>query len=170
MKIFSVVGVSNSGKNGIIKHCMKTLISMKETEVVYFSSNRNKDSSKTGIISFIDKSIEEGLVTDRNIKILVISIANKIIGLTTYGDSFKDIELALIKAQEKAVNKTGNELDYFVCARHKKNNIRNEFHGKCKKLDEIMTIKSVKLKSESKDKWNEENKKHAEELLEKMGY
>ena len=170
MRIFSVVGVSSSGKNGIIKHAMKALLSKKETEVVYFSPFRNKVSSKKEIKSFVTQSIEDGLVSDRNIKILVISIDDKTIGLTTYGDSIKDIFFALNTAQKKIKEKTGKRLDYFVCARHEINDIRDEFLEKCKPQDDILTIKSIKLKSNSKDEWDIINKKQAKKLLEKMGY
>lgn len=51
-----------------------------------------------------------------------------------------------------------------------RNNSRDEFLEKCKPQDDILTIKSIKLKSNSKDEWDIINKKQAKKLLEKMGY
>ena len=127
MKAITLVGKSNSGKTGSIKHTMRMLIESDKCEVIFVSFYRRKDKGfhcdKDELLNHINRKIEEGLTGDRNIGAIVVNYKGKLVGLTTYGDSLDDIRYNL----QDALKAAGGKLDVFVCARHDENKLKREY-------------------------------------------
>ena len=120
MKIIGLIGKSNSGKTSALKHLMIKILEQKGVEVLYSSSH----PSTTATV--LSNSIMHNWVTSKgNVRNLTIAVKykGKIIGITSFGDSLK---YEIIPAIEKIINKCGG-CDIFVCGRHKRNNLDEEF-------------------------------------------
>lgn len=159
MNVFYIKGKSNSGKTGSIKHAMKMLLERKDSSVLYvFRIPRDKKS----LIKRINDSIRDGLNSDTNIGLVVIQIKDKTIGITTYGDSLKEIRTNL----SRAIEVTQGKLDVFVCARHDNNDIEMELNEFVSRVGSIVVnepIPSKRIEGNAAD-YNKANHKKGTKL------
>ena len=170
-KIFYIKGPSNSGKSGAIKYTMKMLLGLEGSVVLYVSSFHRKDRGyhcdKDYLIEHISTSIEAGLTADRNIGLVILEIKGKIIGLTTYGDSLSnEIKPYFLDA----VKVSKGKLDAFICARHDKNNVAEQF---ATFANDFQVVEPA-IPSEGMDKkagmtaFDEDNMRKGKELFEQI--
>lgn len=166
MNVYTVVGVSNSGKTGAIKHAMINMIEKEECSVLYASCFRKRDEKyhcdKTRLINYIYTSIEEGLISDRNIKLVLLQYRDKMVGLTTYGDAFGDIYDSYVRGMDVSSKK----MDLFVCARHDNNDVEVEFKRMGCIVKQIARTRKKKAdKGSDKRIFDQENKKKGKEIF-----
>ncbi len=168
MNILPLCGKSNSGKNSAIKFAVKFLLEHDSTSIIYTSCFRRADESqkydKQRLISFVDESIETGLDADINISLIILKYNDKIIGFTTYGDSFSDIEKVFLRA----ISLTQNKMDIFVCARHEKNNILDEFKALTNNPKVLESVISDRSRFNDRLIWEDENKLKGEKLANRI--
>lgn len=170
MIITAVIGKSNSGKASTIKYAMKNLLEFEGSAVLYFSRypKRYRDGceDKKDLVRYLNKRIIKGLSAERDIGLLLIRCNDMIVGLTTYGDCFKDIKNNYLKAMELSSEK----MSIFVCARHANNNVKKEFitDELADGLDAVECIESKGLsKLNVKEEWNQNNRKNVRKIFEK---
>lgn len=168
MKVISIVGNSNCGKTGSIKYAMKYMINNKYTKILYYSPlnicGECDDSIKNCVTDDIDESIGNGIASNRNIKILIVSLDNRVIGLTTYDDSLSDIHEAI----NTAVKIVDKQIDCFVCGRHEKNEIESEFLSFGLTVDNVIVIKKEKSKTNLPIIWDKDNMANGLEIYYKI--
>lgn len=153
MKIIGLIGKSNSGKTSSLKNLILNLLDLNEINVLYSSRMFSKDAEQ------LKKNISDNWKTEtghiRDITVL-LEYKGKKIGVTTYGDSIKDIFSAL-----KTIIKRFGGCDIFVCGRHANNSLEKEFKDYA---NEFYTI--PKERASSDEKYNDENILTAEALVE----
>lgn len=120
MKIIGLIGKSNSGKTSSLKYLMLKILDQKGVEILY-SSNRRVASPAE-----LKESIKNNWITpDGTVRDLTIAVKykNKIIGITSFGDALKH---DIIRSLKKVIEKCGR-CDIFVCGRHERNILDEEF-------------------------------------------
>lgn len=156
MKILVLIGKSNSGKTSSIKHLILKLLAQDGIEVVYTSRFFSSDPEQ------LSKNIKDNWKTDRNhIRDMTVLLKHQgeKIGITTYGDSLKEILSAL-----KTIEKRFGGCDMFVCGRHKNNKFENEFAEY--KVNNFYYVE--KVRASSMDDFDNANKTTGNELFEKI--
>ncbi len=160
MKVLTVVGKSNSGKNGMIEHALVELIRNPDCSIMYAScvsakNGRYKNCSKGSLIQIINYKIQNGLNGDLNIQLIVISIHGKIVAVTTYGDSFLDIKQAIEMSFKVCLS-----IDLFVCARHSCNDnsdLKETLKAHNQNVVFLDSFLCERSNSKDKKKWNSDN-------------
>ena len=142
MKIIGLIGKSNSGKTSALKYLMIKILEQKGVEVLYSSWHRSAITPEE-----LGNSIMHNWDTSKgNVCNLTIAVKykDKIVGITSYGDSLK---YEIIPALEKIIDKCGG-CDIFVCGRHDRNNLDEEFKHYSPVKNERITQKLTNNSSE----------------------
>lgn len=155
MKVIGLIGKSNSGKTSALKYLMIKILEQEGIEVLY-TSYRYKSITPENLI----KKIRERWITEKQgIGDLTIAVRykNKIIGVTSYGDSLKS---QILPAADTILNKCGG-CDIFVCGRHERNDLEVEFEA----YKPIETERVSKKPTNDPNKYDACNKRYADELF-----
>jgi len=152
MKIIGLIGKSNSGKTSSLKYSILQMLDLPEIKVLYSSRMFSNDTEQ------LKKNIKDNWKTEtghiRDITVLLEYNGTKI-GVTSYGDSLKDILSAL-----KTIIKRFDGCDIFVCGRHANNSLEKEFKDYANNFDTI-----PKERASSEENYDDENILTAEALV-----
>lgn len=88
---------------------------------------------------------------------IAVRYKNKIIGVTSYGDSLKS---QILPAADTILNKCGG-CDIFVCGRHERNDLEVEF----KAYDPVKTERVSKKPTNDPNEYDACNKRYADKLF-----
>ena len=157
MKIIGLIGKSNSGKTSALKYLMLKILEQKGVEVLYSSRHPGTTPAE------LSKTIIHNWVTPKgNVCNLTIAVKykDKIVGITSFGDSLK---YEILPALEKIIDKCGG-CDIFVCGRHERNNLDEEF----KDYSPIETEKIIKKYTNNSNDYDTCNKQAASEIFSRV--
>ncbi len=143
MKVIGLFGKSNSGKTSALKFLMIKILEQEGIEVLY-TSYRYKSITPENLIKKIRERWGKERIGDLTI---AVRYKNKIIGVTSYGDSLKS---QILPAADTILNKCGG-CDIFVCGRHGRNDLEVEFEA----------YKPIETERVSKKPTNDPNKQDA---------
>lgn len=156
MDIIVLSGKTNSGKTSSLKYLMMKTLDMNGIIPIYSSqfSSSNPKELKENINN--NWHTAKGYIRDLSI---IVQYNEKVICITSYGDSLEDIKRAL----DRAINCYG-KCDIFVCGRHKCNDPKMEFSEYHPK--NIVTIE--KARSLVSKEFDKDNVAKGEELFESI--
>ncbi len=155
MKVIGLIGKSNSGKTSALKYLMIKILEQKGVEVLYSSWRRSAIAPEE-----LGNSIMHNWDTPKgSIRNLTIAVKykDKIVGVTSFGDSLK---YEIIPALEKIIDKCGG-CDIFVCGRHNRNNLDEEF----KDYSPIITNRVIQKYTNNSGEYDAYNKQSASDLF-----
>lgn len=153
MKVIGLIGKSNSGKTSALKYLMIKILEQEGIEVLY-TSYRYKSITPENLIKKIRERWGEKRIGDLTI---AVRYKNKIIGVTSYGDSSKS---QILPAPDTILNKCDG-CDIFVCGRHKINDLKVEF----KAYNPVETERVSKNSTNDPNEYDACNKRYADKLF-----
>lgn len=155
MKIIGLIGKTNSGKTSALKYLMIKILEQKGVEVLYSSWHRSAITSE----ELAETIINNWDTPKGNIHNLTIAVKykDKIVGVTSFGDSLK---YEIIPTLEKIIDKCGG-CDIFVCGRHERNNLDEEF----KNYSPVKTERITQKHTNNSSEYDACNKQSASDLF-----
>lgn len=155
MKIIGLIGKSNSGKTSALKYLMTKILEQKGVEVLYSSWRRSAITPEELVKTIINNwGTPKGNIHNLTI---AVKYKGKIIGITSFGDSLK---YEIIPAIEKIINKCGG-CDIFVCGRHDRNSLDEEF----KNYSPVKTERITQKHTNNSSEYDACNKQSASDLF-----
>ena len=129
MKAFSICDGNSIEKSSAIKYSIVQFLQTDNVKILYDSCFPLNDTlflyDKNVLIQYLTSCIERGCISDDNKRLIILSYDNKIIGFTTYCNSFENLR----KIFEQAMTITNNNMDQFVYSINDDMELSSEFKG-----------------------------------------